>query len=285
MAKKFNECAYTDSSDYANLMIVDGLNLAFRFKHANKKQFSIEYLNLIRSLAKSYEAKEVIVLGDGGSAYRRGIYPTYKANRDELKANQTEEEASDFQEFLEEFSKTLELLNHSGYRTFKFKGVEADDIAAYLVRELEPYYDHTWLISSDKDWDLLISDKVSRFSYRTRKETTIENWNEHYMYEPEEHISIKVLMGDKGDNVPGVEGIGEKRAYTVLRQYGPTAFDVHDALPIDSKYKYIANLNGFKEQLLLNYELMDLRTYCREALGEFMAIVDEEITELIEDES
>lgn len=285
MAKKITDFAYTDSSEYSNLMIVDGLNLAFRFKHANKKLFSVEYLSLVRSLAKSYESKDIIVLGDGGSEYRKNIYEGYKANREELKANQTEEEATEFMEFLEEFSKTLELLNHSGYKTFKFKGVEADDIAAYLVRELEEIYEHIWLISSDKDWDLLVSDKVSRFSYRTRKETTLENWSEHYQYAPEEHISIKVIMGDKGDNVPGVEGIGEKRAYTVLRQYGPTAFDVYDQLPIESKYKYMQNLNKFGEQLLLNYELMDLRTYCEEALGKYVEVVDEEITELIEYES
>lgn len=281
MAKRIIDCAYTDVSEYQNLMIVDGLNLAFRFKHANKKQFSLEYLGLIRSLAKSYEGKDVIILGDGGSAYRKRIYPGYKANRDELRANQTEEEANDFAEFLEEFSRTLELLDHSGYKTFKFKGVEADDIAAYLVKTLEPFYEHIWLISSDKDWDLLVNDRVSRFSYRTRKETTIENWSEHYIYAPEEHISIKVIMGDKGDNVPGVAGIGEKRAYTVLRQYGPTAFDVYDALPIVSKYKYIENLNKFDSQLLTNYELMDLLTYCEDALGEYVELVNEDIKELI----
>ena len=74
-------------------------------------------------------------------------------------------------------------------------------------------------------------------------------------------------MGDKGDNVPGVEGIGEKRANTILRDYD-TAYDVYANLPINSKYKYIQNLNSFGDKLLLNYELMDLLTYCEDALGE-----------------
>lgn len=280
MGKRIEDFEYTSPTEYNNLMIVDGLNLAFRFKHANKKEFSVEYLRLVQSLAKSYEAKTVVILGDGGSTYRKTIYPDYKGNREKLKAEQTEEEAKDFLEFLEEFDRSLKLLDNS-YITFKFIGVEADDIAAYLVNELEQEYEHTWLISSDKDWDLLISDKVSRFSYRTRKETTIENWNEHYAYEPEDHISIKVIMGDKGDNVPGVDGIGEKRAYTLLREYGPTAFDVYDAIPINSKYKYVQNLNKFKEQLLTNYELMDLRTYAAEALGNYaIEYVDETIAGL-----
>lgn len=266
MGKNFSDFEYTSSSTFNNLMIVDGLNLAFRYKHANKKLFSLEYLEMVRSLARSYEAKDIIILGDGGSSYRKTIFPNYKGNREELRAKQTEEEAQEFKEFLEEFDKTLQLLNRS-YKTFKFIGVEADDIAAYLVQILKDKYEHIWLISSDKDWDLLVDDTVSRFSYRTRKETTKENWNEHYAYAPEDHISIKVLMGDKGDNVPGVDGIGEKRAYTIIKQFGPTAFDIYDSLPIESKYKYIQNLNNFKEQLLVNYQLMDLKTYAEEAIG------------------
>lgn len=262
MAKSFDDF----KNDRTNLMIVDGLNLAFRYKHANKKEFANEYLGLIQSLATSYNAKDIVVLGDGGSSYRKTIYPLYKANREDLRKNQTEEEAQEFQEFLEEFGRTLDLIGQY-YHTFKFMGVEADDIAAYLVKTLHDEYSHTWLISSDKDWDLLIHDNVSRFSYRTRKETTMENWNDHYIYEPEQHISVKVIMGDKGDNVPGVEGIGEKRAYNILREFGPTALDVYDQLPISRPQKYMQKLNEFSDQILLNYELMDLETYCVDAIG------------------
>lgn len=262
MGKSFDDF----SNDRTNLMIVDGLNLAFRYKHANKKEFAGEYLGLIQSLATSYNAKDIVTLGDGGSAYRKDIYPLYKANRADLKKNQTEEEAQEFQEFLEEFGRTLELIRNY-YHTFQFMGVEADDIAAYLVKILRDEYSHIWLISSDKDWDLLVDEKVSRFSYRTRKETTVDNWHDHYLYEPDQHISIKVLMGDKGDNVPGVEGIGEKRAYNILREFGPTAMDVYDQLPISRPQKYMQKLNEFGDQILLNYELMDLKTYCVDAIG------------------
>jgi 5'-3' exonuclease len=279
MSKSFSELDYNIPEEGNNLMIVDGLNLAFRYKHANKKVFSLEYLTTVKSLAKSYEAKDVIVLGDGGSSYRKAIFSGYKGDREERRAKQTEEEAQDFIDFLEEFNRSLELLNRY-YKTFKFIGVEADDIAAYLVKILEYKYEHIWLISSDKDWDLLISENVSRFSYRTRKEITKENWSEHYPYNLEDHISIKVLMGDKGDTVPGVDGIGEKRAHTIIKEYGPTAFDIYDALPIESKYKYIQNLNNFKEQLLINYQLMDLRTYAEEAIGkENIEIIKNELFE------
>ena len=249
-----------------NLLVVDGLNLAFRYKYANKKVFANDYINTIQSLANSYSAKQIVVLGDGGSSYREAIYPDYKGNRKELRAKQTEQEGLDFQDFLEEFTRAFELLGEM-YTTFRFKGVEADDIAAYIVGCCSNPFDHIWLMSSDKDWDLLIDENVSRFSYVSRKEVTLTNWSEHYDYPQDEHISIKVLQGDKGDNVPGVTGVGIKRAISLVETYG-NALEIHSQLPIDSKYKYIQNLNEFGDKIILNYELMDLPTYCDEALGE-----------------
>jgi len=267
-----------NSKEYNNLMIVDGLNLAFRYKHANKKVYSSEYLNTIQSLANSYKAKDIIILGDSGSDYRYNIYPEYKANRKELIEKQTEEEAKDFKEFLEEFNRTFELLGDI-FTTFRFKGVEADDIAAYIATNYKNKYSHIWLISSDKDWDLLVSDKISRFSYVTRKEVTLNNWSESYDYPQDAHISIKVLTGDKGDHVPGVEGIGPVRAKDLIMEYG-TAYDIFASIPIKSNYKYIQNLNNFGEQILINYELMDLVTYCYDAIGaenakEIQSVMDE----------
>lgn len=266
MGKQFNDTVGTDDKLFNNLLIIDGLNLAFRYKYANKKIFAQEYISTVQSLARSYEARDIIVLSDGGSTYRETIYPDYKGNRKELRAKQTPEEEQDFKDFLEEFIKAFDKLKNM-YYGFRFIGVEADDIAAYLVKYYSNNYNHTWLISSDKDWDLLISDNVSRFSYVTRKEIKRENWGEHYSYNPEDHISIKVLQGDKGDHIPGVEGIGIKRAESLVREYG-SAFEIYENLPISSSYKYIQKLNEFGQTILMNYELMDLLSYCELAIGE-----------------
>lgn len=255
-----------EKQSHNNIMIVDTLNLAFRYKHANQKDFAASYRNTVLSLANSYEARHIILTGDYGSKWRKEVDPEYKANRTEMREKQTEEEAQDFKEFLEELEHAMNLMDTDGV-LFKFKGVEADDIAAYLVKHIpEHVYDHIWLISSDKDWDLLVNDKVSRFSYVTRKEITSQNWDEHYPYDKEKHISIKVLQGDKGDNVPGIAQVGEKRAIQILDKFGPTAFDVYDAIPLPGKQKFIANTNDFKDQILTNYELMDLLTYCDDAV-------------------
>ena len=247
-----------------NLLIVDGLNVAFRWKHQNILDFKYDYIRTIESLAKSYNAGTIIVCADGGSSYRKEIYPEYKANRKERFADQTEQEAKEFEMFMAEFSDTLTLIKKK-YPVFHFRGVEADDIAAYITQSAE--YDDCWLISSDKDWDLLISDKVSRFSTVTRKETTVHNWDEHYDFEVEDYITFKCLTGDKGDNVPGVPGVGPQRAVQLMEQYG-TVFDIYDACPIEGRYKYIQAVNENAEQLLQNVELMDLVTYCEDAIGE-----------------
>ncbi len=249
-----------------NLLIVDGLNIAFRWKHQGVLDFKYDYARTVESLAKSYNAGTIIITADGGSSYRKAIFPEYKANRKEKYAEQTPQEEKEFAMFMAEFSNTLTLLKEK-HTVLQFKGVEADDIAAYISMNLEKFnFDECWMVSSDRDWDLLITDKVSRFSTVTRKEVTLDTWDEHYDFEVEDYITFKCLTGDKGDNVPGIPGIGPKRAVDLMQQYG-SVFDIYDACPIEGRYKYIESLNENAEQLLMNVELMDLVTYSEEAIG------------------
>lgn len=248
-------------------LIVDALNLAFRWKHQGRTDFRYEYVNTVQSLARSYDCKKVIITADwGSSTYRKSINSEYKQNRKDKFAEQSEEERIAFEEFFEEFEATLELLAED-YVVFRFRGVEADDIAAHLVKQRNDYdLEYIWLISSDRDWDLLIQENVARFSYVTRKEVTLENWSTHYDVAPEEYISLKCLTGDKGDNVPGIPGIGPKRAIGLIQEYG-SAIDIYDAIPIESRYKHIQALNDNAEQIIQNYELMDLISFCDDAIG------------------
>ena len=248
-------------------LIVDALNLAFRWKHQGRTDFRYEYQRTVQSLAKSYDCKNIIITADqGSSSYRKDISPEYKQNRKDKFAEQSEQEKMEFEEFISEYEATLELLQED-CTLFRFRGVEADDIAAHLVKNRDKYgLEYIWLISSDRDWDLLIQENVGRFSYVTRKEVTLENWKEHYDVSPEQYISLKCLTGDKGDNVPGIPGIGPKRALGLIKEYGD-ALSVYDACPIPGKYKYIESLNENYEQILQNYELMDLVTYCDDAIG------------------
>jgi len=264
VAFSFNEAT---AGKKGRTLIVDALNLAFRWKHQGRTDFRNDYLQTVRSLAQSYKCSNIVITADwGSSSYRKEILPEYKQNRKDKYATQTEEEKKAFTDFFEEYEETLELLAES-YTVLRYQGVEADDLAAHLVKQKEEYgLEEIWLLSSDRDWDLLIQDGVSRFSYVTRKEVTIDNWHEHYVVTPEEYISFKCLTGDKGDNVPGITGIGPKRAEQLISMYGD-AMTIYDNIPISGHYKYIQELNLNADVLLKNYELMDLVTYCDDAIG------------------
>lgn len=249
------------------VLVVDSLNLAFRYKHSGATDFAEDYLRTVNSLKKSYKASHVIIAADQGSSkYRKTIYPEYKQNRKLKQETQTDAEKAAFELFFEDYIKTLDSFKeNTDYPVLRFQGVEADDIAAYICAKVSDR--NIWLISSDRDWDLLVNDKVSRFSYVTRKEVTFDNWRTHYDFGHEDYISIKCLMGDTGDNVMGVPGIGPKRAASLVEEYGST-WDIIASIPLAGKYKYIQELNSHKDTLMLNYQLMDLVTHCEEAIGE-----------------
>lgn len=249
-----------------NILIVDALNLAFRYKHSKELDFANKYVDTVKSLAKSYDAKHVIIASDlGSSVYRLNIYPEYKGDRRDKVAAQTEEEKEEFELFFEEFNKTIDLCEEH-FIVLKYKGVEADDIAAYLTHyAFKDWEGEIWLISSDKDWDLLLENNTHRFSYVTRKEYTLENWEEHYDWPHEMAMDIKVLQGGK-DNVSGIPGVGPKRAVQLIEQFGG-AFDIYANLPLPGKQVFIQNTNSFGENILRNIELIDKITYCQEAIG------------------
>lgn len=254
-----------DKHPFDNVMVLDALSVAFRWKHKKQFSFAQDFLTTAVSLANSYKCGQVIIAADmKGSSYRREIFPDYKGNRKAQYENQTPAEKKDAEAFFRGYEDALELLS-SNFLVLRYPGVEADDIAAYVVKRRKEYgIKNIWLISADADWDLLVDEDVSRFSTVTRKEITVDTWP--YDVPREEYISFKVLTGDTGDNIPGIPGIGPKRAADLIKEYG-SAFDIYASCPIDSKYKHIQAINSNKEQILKNYELMDLITYCEEAIG------------------
>jgi DNA polymerase-1 len=261
----------------STLMIVDALNLAYRWKVRPsktgepliQKAFQDEYIATIRSLQKTYSAGKVIVICDGGSKYRREIYPEYKQHRKDKYLSASIEEQKAFEDFIKEFNSTIEKINlNNKWKTIKFAGVEADDISAYICKNIDNYnIENIWLISSDKDWLLLIDERISQFSYITRKEITYNNWSEHYDYKLDDYLSIKCLTGDSGDNITGVAGIGPVRAQSLVEKY-ESIDQIINALPIKSTSKYIQNLNTSKDLLLRNCQLIDLKTFCEKAIGD-----------------
>ncbi len=131
MAKSFKELRDNQPLDAKNLLIVDSLNLGFRWKHSGALDFSDPYINTVKSFARSYGCGSIAITADwGASSYRKALLPEYKANRAVLREKQTPKEKEDFELFLEEYNRTLLQLEAEGYPVFKYRGVEADDIAA-----------------------------------------------------------------------------------------------------------------------------------------------------------
>lgn len=266
-----------------NLLIVDGLNLAFRYKHSGATKFFKEYLATVQSFRKSYNAKYVVIATDSGkSSYRKSIYPEYKGDREEKFANQSEAERQIFQMFLEDYKESLRYVeDNSDILVLGFDKTEADDIATYISCKYSNRFDYVWLLSTDEDWDLMLQHNMSRFSYVSKKEFSMDTWELHYDYPFEHHLSIKCLIGGE-DNIKGVPGIGPKRAVELVSKYGDI-FGIIDAIPITSKFKYIQELNKHTETLLLNIELMDLVSYHKVALGsEAMGEIDRKFVRLLD---
>ena len=79
MAKTFQKLTSTDPK---TVMILDSLNLAFRWKHSGETDFLEAYIKTVESLRKSYNCGKVIIACDkGSSSYRKTIYEDYKQNR------------------------------------------------------------------------------------------------------------------------------------------------------------------------------------------------------------
>lgn len=245
-----------------NLLILDGTNVSFRYlQRHNYANYTDDYIRTVSSLGKSYRAKRIICCFDSGaSAYRKSIFPEYKDNR---KVERTPEDQERFEKFFGCLSDTIEQLP---FEYYKFRGIEADDIIAYFTKNLANKYEHTWVVSSDRDLFQLLKPNVSIFNLYSRKEITVETLLADTGLTPKQYAFSRMIEGDKGDNIKGIEGIGPKRASDIVNQYG-TIDNLLSSLPIPGKAKYIKNLNDGAETLLLNEKLINLLDYNLDAIS------------------
>jgi len=265
MTKSWNDLADLQEPDYSaynNLLIIDANNLSYRWlQRPNYANFGPDFIRTIQSLSKSYEAARTIVCFDfGKSYYRMDMHEEYKGTR---KKPQDEDEIKKYEDF---FAVLNDLPDQLDEEVLKFRGVEADDILAWITQNVSDKYEHTWVISSDRDLYQLVDDNVSIFNIFGRREITIESMREDFDVSPSEYMLSRIIEGDKSDNILGIEGIGPKRAQTLAREY-KTLDSLIQALPIKGRSKYITNLNAGKEILIRNEKLINLKKYCKEAIS------------------
>jgi DNA polymerase-1 len=183
-------------------------------------------LNTIASMVRRYEPTHVLVAFDKGrSSKRLAIDSEYKANRNKNKEKKSTDD-SFFEEFRPQMELTFELCKRIGIPFLRLQDVEADDIIAKAVREFRDVFDEIVIVSADHDIRQLIRHnvKVVKPSLGQKgideevfgPEQIMEEWGVTPWRLPE----IWALMGDKGDNIEGIRGIGPKKATKLIADYG-----------------------------------------------------------------
>ena len=146
---------------------------------------------------------------------RHKLYEGYKANRKGMP-----------EELAEQMPLIKEILRAMNIDIVEKEGYEADDVLGTLSRYGEKQGLHVTILSGDRDTFQLATDNVTIRIPRTKggkTETDLFDRNkiiETYGIEPKQLIEVKGLQGDTSDNIPGVPGIGEKTALSLIQKYG-----------------------------------------------------------------
>lgn len=221
------------------VLLIDGNNLLFRSYFATAYSGSIMrnskgqatnalygFVSMINKILDEEKPQYMAVAFDVGKNFRHEKYQEYKAGR-----NATPEDLKS------QMPIARKILDAMGIKHLELEGYEADDIIGTLAKEadLDPEYDGL-IISSDHDLMQLISPVVGMKMLKTKDSVyyTFDSFKEEYGFDPIKIIDLKALMGDASDNIPGVKGIGEKTAKSLIQQYGS----------LDGVYEHIDEIKG-----------------------------------------
>lgn len=203
------------------LTLIDGNSLLFRAYYGVHARLTrgdgkptgavYGFLNMILPILANAKSDDcfVCVFDASRQTFRQEIYPEYKQNRDETPAD-----------LIAQSFMVRDCMTAIGMPVLCIPGVEADDVIATLCHNFCDINRPTRIISSDKDLMQLVSPCV--FLYDTMKETEIHETAvfEKFGVRPDQVIDAQSLIGDTSDNVPGVHGIGPKKAAELITQFG-----------------------------------------------------------------
>ncbi len=246
-----------------NFFIIDGnsiMNRAF-YGLGNTKMFSqIEkihtnalygFLNIYWMMLDKLTPDYIAVSFDlHAPTFRHQMYDDYKGTRKGMP-----------DELREQMPYIKEILKAMNVPIIELETYEADDILGTVARINTENDIFTYILTGDKDSFQLISDKTSIVIPTTKMGKTEyttytpEVLKEKLNIEPYQVIHIKSLMGDTSDNIPGVKGIGEKTAYSLIEKY-TTLENIYsniDTLEVSEKIK--EKLVNDKEMAFLSKEL------------------------------
>ena len=264
----------------SRVMIIDGLNTFIRSWTVNPTMNEdgdhtggvVGSLKSIGYQIREFNPTRCIVTfdGKGGSKSRKKVYEGYKAGRENRKFRVNRQ----YMEFLDEEEEQLsmrqqfvwlnDVLDYLPVQTMIYDGIEADDTIAYLTKHTQQDLDgEVVIVSTDKDFLQLVSDKVSVFSPTKKKMYTRQVVFDEFGIWPENLLLYRTLDGDKSDNIPGIRGCGVK---TLLKRFPELSEDRlinHEEFfkmckEKQGKIKLYDDILKAKDQLLMNKRLMEL---------------------------
>ena len=258
------------------ILLIDGLNLFFRnfamLNMVNPNGVHIGglggFFRSLGALIRQINPTQVYVVFDGaGSANnRKNLIPEYKSGRDLQRITNWEafDDLDDEHDAkVDQMVRIIQYLKALPVKTVTIDKVEADDIIAYLS-EIIPQdpKDKAFIVSSDKDFIQLVSEKVIVYRPIEKEYYTEETVVEKFSISPKNFILYKTLLGDNSDKIKGVKGLGQKGLFKKFPELTEKDLVWDDILDIcEKKMKdhvvYARVIHG-QEELEKNYKVMDL---------------------------
>ena len=236
------------------LLLVDGHNLVYRAFHAMPALSNSrgEMTNaaygftsmLFKALNDTTPTYAIAAFDPPGPTFRHEIFKEYKAQRlrapDELRA---------------QFPWAREVVVALGIPIVEIPTFEADDVIGTLAQKAEAAGLDVIIVTGDLDVLQLVTERIRVFASRRGISDTIiydlAKVRERYGFEPPLVVDFKALQGDPSDNIPGVPGIGEKTAMSLVQQYGPLE-NVLEAVPTMPEGRVRRALESHMEQARLS---------------------------------
>jgi|YNPMSStandDraft_1061717.scaffolds.fasta_scaffold00042_22 DNA polymerase-1 len=170
------------------------------------------FASVLLRLLEQENPEYLAVAFDTGATFRNDLYAEYKATRAKMP-----------DDLRPQIERIREMVDVFGFPRLEAEGYEADDVLGSIARQAAENGLGVKIITGDRDLLQLVNDRVivnlagSKLS--EARDFGVKEVIETLGIRPEQVVDYKALVGDKSDNIPGVGGIGEKTAITLLQQY------------------------------------------------------------------
>jgi len=259
------------------VLLVDGLNLFLRHFTANPAMGSngnhvggiVGSLYDLNAIVQRFKPHKVYVVWEGGgSSRRRDIFPDYKAHRRPERLNRiyADEIKTTVSDHDNQIKMLVGLLKMLPINQLYVPDCEADDVIAYICRYEHPDDLHV-ILSSDKDYYQLVSDKTVIYSPTSKKIIQIQDVLERFSIHPNNFALAKSVCGDPSDNIPGISGVKFKtlsKRFSSLTDANPVMLDdfLNEAreLAVNSKVKAPGEIIANESIIRRNWKLVHLDT-------------------------